>query len=43
MIFGIVDGAVENVKIIICVMQNLSLPLDRARQIVLGTDIGTGS
>jgi len=45
MIFGIIDGTMENVKIIIWTIENLSISLDRARRVVLGKSIemfGTG-
>jgi len=35
MIFGIIDGIIKNVKIVICAMQNLTIPLDRAHRAVL--------
>ncbi len=41
MIFGLIDGASEDLKIILWVIENLSIPLDRARRVVLGTHIGT--
>ena len=37
MIFGIIDGTMENVKIIIWTIENLNISLDRARRVVLGT------
>jgi hypothetical protein len=36
MIFGLIDGASENREIILWVIENLSIPLDRARRAVLG-------
>jgi hypothetical protein len=41
MIFAIIDDAVENPKIKVCAMENLSTPLDRARRVVLETHFGT--
>jgi hypothetical protein len=41
MIFETIDGAIENVKILICTMGNLSLPVNRARRAVLGIGIET--
>jgi hypothetical protein len=38
-IFGIIDGTVEYVKLIIWTMENLSISLDRARRVVPGTSI----
>lgn len=40
-IFAIIDDAVENPKIKVCAMENLSTPLDRARRVMLGTRFGT--
>ncbi len=37
MIFGIIDDGMKNLKIIIWVMENLTIPLDRAHRVVLGT------
>jgi hypothetical protein len=34
MIFGIIDGAMENVKIKIWATENLSIPLNRARRVL---------
>jgi hypothetical protein len=33
-------GYTKNLKIIICAMENLSIPLDKARRVVLGTTVG---
>ncbi len=41
MIFGLIDGASEGPKIILWSIKDLSIPLDRARRVVLGTYIGT--
>jgi hypothetical protein len=35
-IFGLIDRAMENVKNMIWTMENLSIPLDRDRGVVLG-------
>ncbi len=40
MIFETIDGAMENMKILICTMENLSISLNRAGRGVLGTSIG---
>ncbi len=40
-IFGIIDRAMENVKIIIWAVENMSIPLDRARPVVFGTSVET--
>ncbi|CAF2805202.1 unnamed protein product [Rotaria sp. Silwood2] len=37
MVLGTIDGAVQSLKIIVRVMENLSIPLGRARRVVLGT------
>jgi hypothetical protein len=39
-IFGTIESAIKNPKIISWAMENLSIPLDRARRVVLGTRIG---
>ena len=41
MVFRTRDGASEDLKIILDAIENLSLPLDRAHRVVLGTLIGT--
>ena len=38
-IFGPIGGASENLKIILSAIENLSIPLDRARQVLLGTGL----
>jgi hypothetical protein len=40
-IFEIIDGAMENMKITIWTVENLSIPLDRACRVVFGTSMGT--
>jgi len=40
-IFGLIDGASEDLKIIRWVIENLRIPSDTARRGVLGTEIGT--
>jgi hypothetical protein len=45
LIFWIIGGAMENVKIIICAMEILNIPLNKASRVVLVTRIitfGTG-
>jgi len=41
MIFGLIDGAIEDLKIVLSIIEKLSIPLDRARRVELGTRIGT--
>jgi len=40
-ILGVIGGPTEYVKIIVCTIEKLSIPLDRARRAVVGTLIGT--
>jgi hypothetical protein len=40
MIFGTIGEAIKNLKIMIWAIENLSIPLDRARRVVLGPSIG---
>jgi len=41
MIFGTIDDAINNLKIIISAMENLRIPLDRAHRVVHGRRIAT--
>ncbi len=41
MIFETIDGAIENMNILICTMDNLSMPVNRARRTVLQASIKT--
>ncbi len=41
MTFGIIDGTMENLKVKVLAVLNLSIPLDRAHRVVLETLIGT--
>lgn len=36
-----IDGAIENPKIVVYAIINLNIPFDRVRQVALGTLIGT--
>jgi hypothetical protein len=38
-IFGLIDGARENLKIILRVIEDMSIALDRVHQVVLGTRV----
>ncbi len=39
MIFGLIDGPRENLKIILSAIKDLSIPLDRAHRVALDTSI----
>jgi len=41
MTFRIIDGTMENLKVKVSAVLNLSIPLDRAHRVVLETLIGT--
>jgi hypothetical protein len=39
MIFVTTDGAILNMKILICTTENLTIPLDRAHRVLFGTEM----